>query len=128
MPHPGRVGDHPGEWVAPEAGEIELSAYGQRWIDERKLAPRTRQGYEFLFTRQVVPYLGHLTLGGIKPATIRAWRKKLLDAGVPEPQAVKAGVCAQGEPTRARSRSAVCIACQTEGPAGELLDNRLRHT
>ncbi|MEV5695708.1 tyrosine-type recombinase/integrase [Micromonospora globbae] len=79
-----------GEWVAPEAGEIELSAYGQRWIAERKLAPRTRQGYEFLFARHVVPYLGHLMLGGIKPATIRAWRKKLLDAGVPEPQAVKA--------------------------------------
>ena len=79
-----------GEGVAPEAGEIELSAYGQRWIAERKLASRTRQGYEFLFTRQVVPYLGHLTLGGIKPATIRAWRKKLLDADVPEPQAVKA--------------------------------------
>ncbi|MFC4089118.1 tyrosine-type recombinase/integrase [Micromonospora sp. GCM10011541] len=79
-----------GEWVAPEAGEIELSAYGRRWIAERKLAPRTRQGYEFLFARQVVPYLGHLMLGGIKPATIRAWRKKLLDAGVPEPQAVKA--------------------------------------
>lgn len=79
-----------GEWVAPEAGEVELSAYGQRWIAERKLAPRTRQGYEFLFARHVVPYLGHLMLGGIKPATIRAWRKKLLDAGVPEPQAVKA--------------------------------------
>lgn len=78
-----------GEWVAPEAGEIELSTYGRRWIAERKLAPRTRQGYEFLFARQVVPYLGHLMLGGIKPATIRAWRKKLLDAGVPEPQAVK---------------------------------------
>ncbi|WP_406041731.1 site-specific integrase [Micromonospora sp. NBC_00898] len=78
------------EWVAPEAGEIELSAYGRRWIAERKLASRTRQGYEFLFARQVVPYLGHLMLGGIKPATIRAWRKKLLDAGVPEPQAVKA--------------------------------------
>ncbi|MDM4720340.1 tyrosine-type recombinase/integrase [Micromonospora sp. WMMA1363] len=85
-----KPGQAQGEWVAPEAGEIELLEYGQRWIAERKLAPRTRQGYEFLFARQVAPYLGHLMLGGIRPATVRAWRKKLLDAGVPEPQAVKA--------------------------------------
>ncbi len=79
-----------GEWVPPEAGEVELSGYGQRWIAERKLAPRTRQGYEYLFKLHVRPHLGHLALGGIKPATIRAWRCKLLDGGTPEPQAVKA--------------------------------------
>jgi integrase len=33
---------------------------------------------------------GHLTLAAIKPATVRAWRKTLLDGGCPEPQAVKA--------------------------------------
>ncbi|HWG98658.1 MAG TPA: site-specific integrase [Pilimelia sp.] len=79
-----------GEWVAPEAGEVELSAYGQRWIAERRLAPRTRQGYEYLFALHIRPHLGHLNLGAIKPATIRAWRRKLLDGGTPEPQAVKA--------------------------------------
>jgi hypothetical protein len=29
-------------------------------------------------------------LGSIRPATVRAWRKRLLDSGVTEPQAVKA--------------------------------------
>jgi hypothetical protein len=29
-------------------------------------------------------------LGAVKLATIRTWRKRLLDAGTPEPQAVKA--------------------------------------
>ncbi len=29
-------------------------------------------------------------VGGVRPATIRAWRKRLLDSGVTEPQAVKA--------------------------------------
>lgn len=79
-----------GEWTAPEASEIELGEYGQRWIAERKLAPRTRENYEDLFRLHIVPRLGGLMLGAVKPATIRTWRKRLLDAGTPEPQAVKA--------------------------------------
>jgi integrase len=79
-----------GEWTAPEAGEIVLADYGTRWISERKLAPRTRQGYEYLFALHIEPHLGQLTLAAIKPATIRAWRKTLLGGGCPEPQAVKA--------------------------------------
>ena len=31
-----------------------------------------------------------MTLAAIRPATVRSWRNKLLDAGTPEPQAVKA--------------------------------------
>jgi integrase len=78
-----------GEWAAPEAGEVELGEYGQRWIAERKLAPRTRENYEDLFRLHIRPRLGSLTLGTIKPQTIRTWRKRLLDDGVQEPQAVK---------------------------------------
>ncbi|GIF09813.1 FtsK/SpoIIIE domain-containing protein [Actinoplanes siamensis] len=33
---------------------------------------------------------GRMTLGAVQPARIRAWRRKLLDGGTPEPQAVKA--------------------------------------
>jgi integrase len=79
-----------GEWVPPEAGEIVLAEYGRRWIAERKLAARSRQSYEYLFRLHVEPHLGALTLAAIKPATIRAWRTKLLGRGTPEPQAVKA--------------------------------------
>ncbi|SCL38790.1 Site-specific recombinase XerD [Micromonospora rhizosphaerae] len=79
-----------GEWVPPEAGEIRLSDYGDRWIRERRLAPRTRQLYEYLFALHIRPHLGHIALAAIKPATIRSWRGKLLNGGTPEPQAVKA--------------------------------------
>jgi integrase len=79
-----------GEWVAPEAGEIALGDYGERWIAERKLASRTRELYEDLFRINIRPYLGTLALAAIKPSTIRAWRKRLLDDGRPEPQTVKA--------------------------------------
>ncbi|GIF15286.1 putative prophage phiRv2 integrase [Actinoplanes teichomyceticus] len=79
-----------GHWQVPDSGEVLLPAYGQGWIAERKLAPRTRQGYEYLFSLHIDPHLGRTALGAIQPATIRAWRRRLLDAGTPEPQAVKA--------------------------------------
>lgn len=34
--------------------------------------------------------MGPLALGAVKPATIRAWRRRFIDGGTPEPQAVKA--------------------------------------
>lgn len=79
-----------GDWTAPEAGEVQFGEYGQTWIAERKLAPRTRENYEDLFRLRIRPYLGDLALGAIRPQTIRSWRKRLLDGGAPEPQAVKA--------------------------------------
>ncbi len=50
-----------GEWSAPDAGNEELGEYGERWIAERKLAPRTRELYEDLFRLWIRPHLGHLT-------------------------------------------------------------------
>ena len=79
-----------GDWTAPEAGEVLLGEYGQVWIAERKLAPRTRENYEDLFRLRIRPYLGDLALGAIRPQTIRTWRAQLLKGGTPEPQAVKA--------------------------------------
>jgi integrase len=79
-----------GEWAPPETGEVQLSDYGKKWIAERKLAPRTRENYEDLFRLHIRPHLGALMIGSVKPATIRTWRKRLLDGGTPEPQAVKA--------------------------------------
>lgn len=79
-----------GQWEPPEASEIKLAAYAAKWITERKLAPRTREGYEHLFRLYIKPYFGKLALGVVKPPTIRTWRTKLQAAGCPEPQAVKA--------------------------------------
>jgi integrase len=79
-----------GDWTAPEAGEVELGDYVTRWIAERKLAPRTRENYEDLHRLHIRPLLGEMEIGSVKPATIRTWRKRLLDGGTPEPQAVKA--------------------------------------
>lgn len=79
-----------GEWTSPEAAEVNLGEYIARWVAERTLAPRTREAYEDLHRLYIRPYLGDLDLGVVRPQTIRTWRKRLLDDGVPEPQAVKA--------------------------------------
>jgi integrase len=79
-----------GDWTAPETGEVQLGAYGRKWIAERKLQPRTRENYEDLFRLHIRPHLGGLGLGALTPQTIRTWRQRLLDGGTPEPQAVKA--------------------------------------
>lgn len=76
--------------MPPEAGEVELGEYAQRCIAKRRLAPRTRELYEDLFKLYIRPHLAHLMLGAVKPQTIRTWRKRLLDDGTKEPQAVKA--------------------------------------
>jgi hypothetical protein len=68
-----------GDWTAPEAGETQLGEYSQRWVAERKLAPRSRENHEDLLRLHIAPHLGTLMLGAVKPATIRTWRRRLLD-------------------------------------------------
>ncbi len=79
-----------GEWIAPEAGEVLLGQYAQRWLRERKLSPRTHEVYEGLYKLYIGPHFGMLSLDEVKSATVRAWRKRLLDDGRSEAQAVKA--------------------------------------
>jgi integrase len=77
-------------WLPPEAGEVGFDGYATSWVAERQLAPRTREGYEDLLRLHIRPFLGHLAIGGIRPQTIRTWRRQLLESGRSEPQAVKA--------------------------------------
>ncbi|WP_033344549.1 tyrosine-type recombinase/integrase [Catenuloplanes japonicus] len=79
-----------GEWQPPEDKETRLAPYGRSWIAERKLQPRTRENYEDLFRLHILPALGEMAIGTLTPASIRSWRRKLLDSGTTEPQAVKA--------------------------------------
>jgi integrase len=78
-----------GEWLAPEAGQVRLNDYGERWLRERKLRPRTRIVYQSIWRLHIVPFLGHLELGEIRPATIRSWRAALLKAGRSEGMAAR---------------------------------------
>lgn len=71
-----------GEWIDPWLAEVKLADFGQRWIKERPVKPRTRDDYEGIFRNHIVPQLGTSPVGEIETATVRRWRAALLDAGM----------------------------------------------
>lgn len=79
------------EWIDPDAGEVLLSDYGATWIDERPgLRPKTLALYRYLLRSHIVPYFPAMTIARLNLATVRRWRKKLLDNGVSSVTAAKA--------------------------------------
>jgi integrase len=78
-----------GEWVDPDAGQVTLSEYGQRWIAERGLEDRSAENYLLYLRKHIGPYLGHLMLIELKAPRIRTWRKQLQDNGVGAPTIAK---------------------------------------
>jgi integrase len=65
---------HRGAWVDPKAGKTTLEQYARTWLDQRTdLAFRTRELYEYLLDRHILPELGHSTLVGLTPSKIRSW-------------------------------------------------------
>jgi integrase len=79
-----------GEWVDPALGRMKLQEYGDRWIEDRKVSPRTREEHERTFRLHVAPFLGHLELGEIGTDTVRSWRTILLKEGRTEIRVAKA--------------------------------------
>jgi integrase len=80
-----------GDWINPEAGEVLLTAFGTAWIKERpNLRPNTVALYSYLLRRHIAPYFEAKTVGEIKEAQVRRWRRKLLDSGVSEVTTAKA--------------------------------------
>ena len=70
-----------GEWLDPDRGRVLFGDYGQRWIAEHKLGPRTREEYERQFRLHVRPYLGHEEVGRLSPEAVRTWRAAMLSSG-----------------------------------------------
>ncbi|BCO35254.1 tyrosine-type recombinase/integrase [Mycobacterium heckeshornense] len=67
-----------GTWGSVERSDgITLRAYAQRWIEQRNLRPRTRQLYESMLDRLILPELGDAKLAALTPATVRAWHAGL---------------------------------------------------
>jgi integrase len=67
-----------GTWGAVERSDgITLRAYAARWIEQRQLRPRTRQHYDSMLQRLMLPTLGDKKLVTLTPATIRQWHAEL---------------------------------------------------
>jgi integrase len=70
-----------GEWINPDAGEIEFGAYADQWMKDRVLKTRTRELYDGLLRNHLLPTFGAEQIARITLASIRRWRKERLDAG-----------------------------------------------
>lgn len=81
---------HRGTWSDPALGRLRLGEFGQRWIAEHRLSPRTRDLYESLFRLHIEPYLGARPLDQLTPESIRGWRAGLHDEGRSESTVAKA--------------------------------------
>jgi integrase len=67
-----------GTWGAVERSDgITLRAYADKWIEQRQLRPRTRQHYESMLNRLILPDLGDAKIVSLTPAKIRQWHAAL---------------------------------------------------
>lgn len=80
-----------GGWVDPDKGRLTLRVYADEWLEGRPdLRPRTRELYRSLLDHHVLPGLGGRSLSALDVGAVRAWRAKLLRAGVGQVTVAKA--------------------------------------
>ncbi|WP_245613984.1 tyrosine-type recombinase/integrase [Knoellia sinensis] len=75
-----------GQWSPPalrrsdDPDSVTFEVYARTWLRDRRLKPRTREGYEHLLQRYLLDDFGSLALTKITPATVRAWWGQLDEA------------------------------------------------
>lgn len=73
-----------GTWINPNAGKVTLDNYAKKWLAERSnLRPRTRELYDSLLRRHILPVLGATELSKLAPGRIRTWHANLVSADKP---------------------------------------------
>jgi integrase len=84
-----------GAWVNPAAARLTLESYSRPWVASRltrsgaPLRPRVRELYTDQLRLHILPSLGALELGQIRPARVRGWYADLLANGVGQSTAAK---------------------------------------
>lgn len=71
-----------GAWNPPEHRDaltvtVTLAAYAKPWLADRTLKPRTRDHYQHLLDRLILPALGDKPLKALTPVVVRAWHAEL---------------------------------------------------
>lgn len=76
-----------GRWVRPDAGSVLLEDYARQWLASRlgrngtPLRPRVRELYEGELRLHILPKLGRVQVGRLRPATVRTWYASLVEHG-----------------------------------------------
>lgn len=76
-----------GEWKRPEPpapppSVVTFSDYAASWVATRGIKPKTREGYEHLLARYLLPTFGEQPLAALTPADVRTWWGSM-DPGTP---------------------------------------------
>ncbi|MDF3300800.1 tyrosine-type recombinase/integrase [Streptomyces tropicalis] len=66
-----------GEWRDPEAGAVGFRTYADKWVEERELAPLTRDLYRYLLDKHLTAF-ADLDLDEITAPRVREWRAERL--------------------------------------------------
>jgi integrase len=64
-----------GQWLPPDA-DTTLRQYAAIWLSHRTLKDRTREHYQWLLDRLILPPLGMYPLRKITPAVVRDWHAR----------------------------------------------------
>jgi integrase len=67
-----------GAWM-PSDAKRTFGDYATKWLEQRRLKPRTRQHYRTLLDRQILPHLSAATVRSLNPDVIRTWLATLDD-------------------------------------------------
>lgn len=76
-----------GRWVRPDAGSVLFEDYARQWVASRlgrngaPLRPRVRELYESQLRLHILPSLGRVPIGKLRPPTIRTWYAALPERG-----------------------------------------------
>lgn len=68
-----------GRWSPPALRKhgvpesVTFEVYARTWLRDRRIKPRTREGYEHILRRYLLPEFGALVLGDLTPARVRGW-------------------------------------------------------
>ena len=75
-----------GQWVDPSASETTVDQWSKLWLANRPdLKIRTRELYDWLLGKYIVPQIGDVPLGKITPSLVRSWHSEISRAGSPTP-------------------------------------------
>lgn len=75
-----------GQWVDPSAGVTTLQQWSTLWLANRPdLKIRTRELYDWLLGKYIVPHIGDVPLSKITPSLVRSWHAEVSRVGSPTP-------------------------------------------
>ena len=71
-----------GHYLDPAAGKVTVSEWAEEWFGTiRHLKPKTREGYEGILRKHIVPRFGARSLASVRPLDVRRFVSELIDAG-----------------------------------------------